>query len=329
VPEPPPDPGGLLFAGHVFCDLVFTGVEAPKPGAEVHADGFAITPGGVANRAVAAARSGAATTIVGRVGDDPLGAHVRAVLAAEPRLDSTLLSSVPGRQTPVSVSLTGPVDRSFVTYEEPLGPIDLPEGAGRFAAAHLALEQPFPAWVGRLRRGGTSIVGGVGWDDSGRWPPEVLDRLAEVDVFVPNDIEAMRYTRTDDPVTAAKLLAERVPLVVVTCGRDGAVAVDSATGTLTRTPAIPVEVVDPTGAGDVFVATLMAAARHPWTLSQRLRYAALHAALSVTGHGGALSAPRPGDLAEFLTRHRPDGDWDFLHAHLEHDASFAPREDRR
>jgi hypothetical protein len=79
----------------------------------------------------------------------------------------------------------------------------------------------------------------------------------------------------------------------------------------------------------VFVATFMAAARHPWTLAQRLRYAALHAALSVTGHGGALSAPRAGDLAEFLTRHRPDGDWDFLHAHLEHDASFAPREDRR
>jgi sugar/nucleoside kinase (ribokinase family) len=46
----------LLFAGSVFCDLVFAGVPAPEPGAEAYADAFKFTPGGVANRAVAGSR---------------------------------------------------------------------------------------------------------------------------------------------------------------------------------------------------------------------------------------------------------------------------------
>ncbi|MBB4686028.1 carbohydrate kinase family protein [Amycolatopsis jiangsuensis] len=300
----------LLFTGDVFCDLVFAGVEVPEIGAEVYAQGFAITPGGVATRAFAAARAGATTKILGRLGDDPLGAHVLAVLAAEPDLGTDLIDQVAG-QTPVSVSLTGSRDRSFVTYREPLGSRELPDDHGPIGAVHVGVEQKLPAWVARLRDAGTTIVGGVGWDHTGQWAAEVLDRLAEVDVFVPNDVEAMRYTRTDDAVSAAKVLAERVPLAIVTRGRDGAVAVDSATGAMTEVPSIPVDVVDSTGAGDVFVATFMAAARYDWTLTERLRFAALNAAISVTGHGGAVSAPRPGELAAFLHEHRPDGDWSF------------------
>jgi hypothetical protein len=40
----------LLFAGSVFCDLVFAGVPMPEPGAEVYAKAFTLSPGGVANR---------------------------------------------------------------------------------------------------------------------------------------------------------------------------------------------------------------------------------------------------------------------------------------
>ena len=62
----------LLFAGDIFCDVVFAGVDAPEQGAEVYAEAFTITAGGVANRAVAAARAGASTILLSRLGDDPL-----------------------------------------------------------------------------------------------------------------------------------------------------------------------------------------------------------------------------------------------------------------
>ena len=66
----------LLFAGSVFCDLVFAGVPTPQPGAEVYAEAFKLTPGGVANRAVAGSRLGARTALLSQLGDDPLGLHI-------------------------------------------------------------------------------------------------------------------------------------------------------------------------------------------------------------------------------------------------------------
>lgn len=312
--HPTTTPGSLLFAGDTFCDLVFSGVTAPEQGTEVYADAFTVTPGGVANRAVAAARAGAPTTLLSRLGDDVLGRHVYDVLTAEPLLDTSLLTVVPGHQSSVSVALTGPDDRSFITYEEHLDPLTLPDDLGPVAATHVGIARPLPAWVATLRAAGTTVVGGVGWDHTGEWDGGVLDRLAEVDVFVPNDVEAMRYTRTDSATDAAKALAERVPLAVVTRGGDGVVAVDSAHGTVVAVDTLPVDVVDPTGAGDVFVASFMAGAHHGWELEERLRFAAASAAYAVTGLGGAASAPHPPQLRAFLRRTDPDGDWAFLDA---------------
>ncbi|OIH96202.1 carbohydrate kinase family protein [Curtobacterium sp. MCBA15_001] len=308
------EPTALLFAGDVFCDLVFAGVTAPEQGAEVFADAFTVTPGGVANRAVAAARAGAPTRLLSRLGDDVLGQHVYRTLTAEPLLDTTLLAVVPGHQSSVSVALTGPEDRSFITYEEHLDALTVPDDLGPIAATHVGIAHELPAWVAELRAAGTTVVGGVGWDHTGAWSGGVLDRLAEVDVFVPNDVEAMRYTRTDSALDAAKALAERVPLAVVTRGGDGVVAVDSANGTVVTAPTIRVDVVDPTGAGDVFVASFMAGGLRGWDLETRLRFAAASAAYAVTGLGGAASAPHPEQLRAFLGRTDAPGDWSFLDA---------------
>ncbi|ROS77963.1 sugar/nucleoside kinase (ribokinase family) [Curtobacterium sp. PhB130] len=304
----------LLFAGDVFCDLVFAGVTAPEQGAEVYADAFTVTPGGVANRAVAAARAGAPTMLLSRLGDDVLGAHVYATLTAEPLLDTSLLEVVPGHQSSVSVALTGPDDRSFITYEEHLDALSVPDDLGAVASTHVGIAHPLPGWVAELRATGTTVVGGVGWDHTGEWSGGVLDRLAEIDVFVPNDVEAMRYTRTDSALDAAKALAERVPLAVVTCGGSGVIAVDSAHGVVVTAETIPVDVVDPTGAGDVFVASFMAGGHHGWDLATRLRFAAASAAYAVTGLGGAASAPHPDQLRAFLRRTAAPGDWSFLDA---------------
>lgn len=313
----------LLFAGDIYCDLVFAGVEAPEVGAEVFASDFVLSPGGVANRAVAAARAGASALLLSRLGDDPLGRELRVLLDAEPRLDTSWIEQVPGWQTPVSASLTSAHNRSFITYARDLAPLSLPAdlgptelgpaGLGPIGAVHVSVAEELPGWVAELRAAGTIVVGGVGWDSTGVWCTSVLDRLSQVDVFVPNDAEAMRYTRTTSAREAAERLAEHVPLAVVTRGRDGVVAVDSSAGVVVDLPAVPVEVLDPTGAGDVFVATFMAARVHEdWDLSTQLRFAGLNASLSVTGLGGAVSAPRRTDLLAFVDRRKPTGDWSFL-----------------
>jgi sugar/nucleoside kinase (ribokinase family) len=303
-----------VFGGVVFCDLVLSGVTLPdaaQSGEEVFADGFALTPGGTATRAVAAARCGSATALLGVLGRDALGDQVAALLAAEDGLDLRFLQRHPSAHTAVTVALTNAHDRTFVTYEEPgtgvpdrwPGPLPAAE------TCHIGLAHGTPEWAGQLRAAGTTVFGGVGWDPTGAWSAEVVARLSGVDVFVPNEVEALRYTRADDVTAAVKQLAEHVGTVVVTRGGRGAVAADSATGEWVELPAIPVTVADPTGAGDVFVAALMTATVQGWDLSTRVRFAGLLASLSVRALGGASSAPRPADVAAFLRAQRPPGDW--------------------
>jgi bifunctional ADP-heptose synthase (sugar kinase/adenylyltransferase) len=67
--------------------------------------------------------------------------------------------------------------------------------------------------------------------------------------------------------------------------------VDGRTGETAVVPAIAVEALDPTGAGDVFVAGFVAGTLADWPLADRLAFAGLTAALSVQEFGGSLSAP--------------------------------------
>lgn len=310
--QEPGAPGRLVFAGDLYCDLVFLGADVPEQGGETFADRFLIAPGGVANRAVAAARSGAPTSIVSALGDDPLGRYVRSLLESEQGLDLSPLRSVPGFQSPVSVALSGPQDRRFITYREPRHLWGSAEGLSNVFAVHVPVLAAASPWVARLRGAGALVVGGVAWDPTGQWSPAILDGLSSVDVFIPNHVEAMSYARAEDPETAAKILAERVGLVIVTRGPHGAIAIDSVRGETAEVPGIPVTAVDPTGAGDVFAATFMSAMRHGWDLLTRLRFANLCAACSVTGPGGATTAPRRSDLPAFIEAHHVSGDWGFL-----------------
>lgn len=103
-------------------------------------------------------------------------------------------------------------------------------------------------------------------------------------------------------------------MAVVTCGVDGVIAFDSTSGELWHVPAVRVDAIDPTGAGDVFMAGLMTATVLGWRLADALRLGTVAAALSVLSLGGAASAPRRTDVARFIEEHRPAGDWDVVSA---------------
>ncbi len=292
----------VVFAGEVFCDLVFGGTPGlPVPGGEVYAESFAVAAGGTANRCVATARLGLSTALAGVIGRDMFGDRVAAELSAVPHLDLRWLRRDPAVHTPVTVAVADRHDRSFITYEEPGAryPEHWEGELPRARALHVGLRRPLPEWVARMRAAGTLVVGGVGWDAGGDWSDEVLDRLAGVDVFLPNAVEAMNYTRTRTVEDAAAALARRVGQVVVTNGAAGAVGVEEATGEVVRVPAPAVRAVDPTGAGDVFTAAFIYGllARRP--LRARMRFACLCASWSVRTLGGSAGAPGWSEISAF------------------------------
>jgi sugar/nucleoside kinase (ribokinase family) len=134
---------------------------------------------------------------------------------------------------------------------------------------------------------------------------------------MPNAHEAMSYPRTATPEAAAAKLAEMVPLAVVTCGSDGALAIDGSTGETASVAGLQVTALDPTGAGDVFGASLVAGTLAGWPLADRLRFANLSAALSLRRPGGSLSAPGWAGIADWWRSATDDPqlrhDYAFLH----------------
>ncbi|WP_308166293.1 carbohydrate kinase family protein [Actinomadura sp. NEAU-AAG7] len=293
----------VFLSGRVFMDMIFTGLPGlPPPGTEIVTDGLGSAPGGAANIAVAMSRLGLRVGLAAPFGDDLFGSYLWRTLAEQEGVDLALSRRVPGWPTPVTVSMAYDSDRSMVTYARPL-PAAVDESMGAAPpparACFVDVDRPVPAWAPAMRDRGALVFADLGWDPTGAWSTEVLDRLAHVDVFLPNAAEAMAYTRTATPEEAARALSARVPVVVVKRGGDGAIALDARTGERAETGALPVQALDATGAGDVFAAGFVFATLAGLPLAERLRFANLCAGLSVRHRSGSLGSPCWGEIAAF------------------------------
>jgi sugar/nucleoside kinase (ribokinase family) len=309
APGPAPELD-VFLSGQVFMDMIFTGLPGlPPPGTEVFTDGLGSAPGGAANIAVAMSRLGLRVGLAAPFGDDMFGAYLWRTLAEQEGIDLGHSRRITGWPTPVTVSLAYDSDRSMVTYAMPLPDLETggtgdaeavlgsPPPAAR--ACFIDIEHPVPGWAKEMRRSGAAVFADIGWDATETWSSQVLDRLEHVDVFLPNAVEAMAYTRTSTPEDAARALSARVPVVVVKRGGAGAIAIDSATGEVAETDALPVRPLDATGAGDVFGAGFLFGTLAGLPLVERLRFANLCAGLSVRHRSGSLGAPCWGEIAAF------------------------------
>jgi sugar/nucleoside kinase (ribokinase family) len=103
-------------------------------------------------------------------------------------------------------------------------------------------------------------------------------------ILRPNEDEARVLSGLDDVEAATVKLTELFPLVVTTCGRDG-VIVGQRGEAIVRVPVEPVDVVDPTGAGDSFNAGLLAGLARGLTPVDAARAAVIVAAEAVIAVG--------------------------------------------
>lgn len=299
----------VLLAGPTFFDLVLGGLDAaPTPGTEVFASHLETSPGGIATLAVATARLGLSTALATTLGDDIQGRWCRALLGDVEGVDLSRTVVPSDWPTPLTVSLSHDDDRAMITREDPAPALDpLPDGpAPRAVLADLpALRRASgpDAWWRRAARDGALVFADAGWDASGTWDRSLLAPLEHCFAFTPNAHEAVAYTGADSAEDAARALAERVPLVVVTRGAAGAVAVDAGSGDLVDVPGVSVDARDTTGAGDVLQAALAYGVLRDLPLEEAVAFAVLCSALSVEELGGAVASPCWGDIADWRARH--------------------------
>lgn len=114
-----------------------------------------------------------------------------------------------------------------------------------------------PAWIDWLelcRRSGVTTSLDTNWDPAERWEG-VLELLPLVDVFIPNEAEALAISKQTDVFSAARTLAQYGSLVVVKRGENGALAVKGEHFWELRASESQIQpnhIVDTTGAGDNF-----------------------------------------------------------------------------
>jgi ribokinase len=277
----------VCVLGSINLDIVCRVAELPAPGETVIALGMEHFSGGKgANQAVAAARWGAPTSLIGAVGGDEaaegLLAHLQAAGVDPSRI--ARLAGQPTGQAHICVSAAG--ENTIVVVggaNRGLAPADIdPTGLGQCRVFLAQLETPIAViealFASDPARAGLRILNAAPATPEGR----VLFPLA--DILVVNQTELAHFAGDGDIALAARRLISRPgQTVVVTLGDAGAAAVTQSG--ICRVEGRPAHVVDTTGAGDCFCGVLAA------SLAQG---AALPAALALANAAAALSTETPG-----------------------------------
>lgn len=288
----------IVVFGSVGMDLIFAMPHLPAVGETVLTPALSVAMGGKgANQAVAAARDGGRVRFVGSVGADSYGNEARTLLGGE-AIDLGGLATVDGVTCVAGIF----VDRQGRNQIPVASGANLATHAGALIDAHLGrgdwlvlqmeirTEEVVQAITLAKSRGARIIL------NLAPSLPLELAALRQVDVLVVNEHEAgdlagrLELNRAV-PVELAAPLARVLGInVIVTLGADGAIGARPDEQTC-RVPALRVDAVDTTGAGDCFVGVLATALDRGTPLDQSLRRACVAATLACTTMGAAPSFP--------------------------------------
>ncbi|MBD0740935.1 ribokinase [Streptomyces sp. CBMA152] len=288
----------LLVVGSANADLVIGVDRRPAPGETVLGSDLVVHPGGKgANQAVAAARLGARTALLARVGDD---GHGRLLIDSQRAAGvDTVGMLVGGAPTGVALITVDPSgDNSIVVSpgaNARLAPQDVRAAASLFQASRVVsaqLEIPLETVVETVRSlaFGSRFV--LNPSPPARLPAAVLTAC---DPLIVNEHEA-RFILGDSagpaPEDWARALLLRGPRsVVITLGAAGALVAAGSTNSFVRVASPQVDVVDTTGAGDAFTAALAWRLGLGEDLAEAAAFAVRVGAAAVTRPGAQESYP--------------------------------------
>lgn len=299
----------VCVVGSFMMDLIVRSPRFPLPGETVTGISLTPMPGGKGfNQAIAAARAGASTAMVGCLGDDAYGAEFREWMRREGvDAEGVATTTVAGSGTAVPIvddrgqnaivivpqaNLEAHADTVQASAEKITGSkclvmqLEIPDDANveaariaQAAGVHVVLN---PAPFRELSR----------------------DLLELVDLVVPNEheldqlAESLGIVRGDTEETARAVRDAIAVDLVVTIGADGALVVDSEGATTHPVP--DVKPINTVGAGDTFTGNLAAGLARGASLRDATERANIAATISVTRVGAAASTPTSDEVDAFI-----------------------------
>jgi ribokinase len=299
----------VFVAGSINMDVVATADRHPRIGETVAGNAVLYFPGGKgANQAVSAAKLGAPTTLIGRVGTDAFGRELKAFLAAQ-GVDLAFVKDTPEAHSGTAVITIAKADNTIVVVPGANGLVSAEDVAAPvLAKGDIAVSQfeiplaTVSAFFKRARAAGATTI--LNPAPAIEFGAELLDL---VDILILNETELGLLTKTelrdsDEPArfveAARRLPANLGRTICVTLGKRGVLALIEGQSLLV--PGHQVKAVDTTGAGDCFVGALAAQLAGGRTIDEALDYANVAASICVQRMGAAPSMPTVAEVAAII-----------------------------
>ena len=306
--------GRVFVAGSINMDVVATADRHPRIGETIAGQAVLYFPGGKgANQAVAAAKLGAATTLIGRLGKDAFGDELNAFLAAE-GIDLSFVQQTSQAHTGTAIITVANADNTIVVIPGANALVSAADvEAPVLAKGDIAVSQfeiPLPAISAFFKRaraaGATTILNPAPAIEFSR---ELVDL---VDILILNETELGFLTKTELHDTddyprlieaARSLQIDKDKTICLTLGKRGVLALVNGQPLLIDGRAV--KAVDTTGAGDCFVGAVAGQLAGGKPIHDALHYANMAASICVQRLGAAPSMPTVAEVEMTISTSRP------------------------
>lgn len=282
--------------GSISTDFVIECERRPQPGETVFGAGFSTGFGGKgANQAVAGARIGAATAMIGAVGDDDFGERLIANLKDQ-NINTDRVAVVAGVPSGVASITIADQDNAIIYVagaNDTVSAGDIEAAAELISGLDIVIVQnetphaAVTALIDLCHNAPTRLI--LNPAPARALAVEYIDK---VDYLTPNETEFAVLFPGEDMATVAARYPNKL---IVTLGAQGAMFHDGTQ--LVTVPAYPVaQVVDTTGAGDTFNGALAVAIASGLPLAESIRFANLAGSLSIQKAGAQGGSPTLDDM---------------------------------
>jgi ribokinase len=300
----------IVVVGSSNTDMVIKADHLPVAGETIIGGTFFMNPGGKgANQAVAAARLKGNVTFIAKIGNDIFGRQ-SVQMFKEEKINISYILSDPEHPSGIALITVDKNAENCIMVASgsnaSLSPNDLVGARLAIENAKVLLVQleiplvTVEYIVSIAAKAGVKVI--LNPAPACQLPDSLL---RNVSILTPNIKEAEMITgikviSLDTAKKAAQTIKNRgVGTVIITLGTQGALVLND--GNFTAVPALSVNAIDTTGAGDVFNGALAVAVSEGYMLSDATEFACKAAAISVTRLGAQSSAPNRSEVESFIS----------------------------
>jgi sugar/nucleoside kinase (ribokinase family) len=304
----------VIVIGSYSVDLIFSGLgELPQLGKDVVGKDFKMTPGEAYISAVSMHRLGIKVGWAADFGNDDFSLFALKCTREE-GLDESLFLFHDRSYRRISVAASYPNDRAFITYYDP--DPQIPAAISAIIKSNATLLFIPGLYSGELLGTGIKLIrlkkmklamdGNSSFGEiisNTKESTAILKAINSVDIFLPNAQEARRLTGENNLTVAIRRLGELCPLVVIKDGANGSLACSN--NEIMQVPAISVNPIDTTGAGDNFNAGFLYAWLDGQSIETCLKWGNIVGGLSTTAIGGTVRKITCEEVKYYLSNWAP------------------------